>query len=131
MTGLVLAVRGSGSREGTQQVRRRRELRRRLVDPSRQACGDLLEQEGVPVRVTEGGERAIARSVSCRTGRAPVRDLSELRSRRLGMEDLADLGTAGGEGVTGGADVRDDEVDPLGRARLLGGDPRAELDRGR
>src|SRR3954447_8320539 len=56
---------------------------------------------------------------------------NELSARPDGVEDVADLRTVRRDLVAGGLDVGHDQVEPLGRTGLGGGDLRPELHRGR
>ena len=119
-------------RKRLRQVVHRSERRLRGVDAAGQPGRDLLQQPAVAVRVAERGERAVAGVFGRRSADATVRAVGlELGARRLGVEHLADLDTAGGELVARSLDVGDDQVEALGRAGRGRGDVRAELDRAR
>src|SRR4051812_11192673 len=122
---------GSGSLERADEVVERGVPGRARIDAVGQPRGDLLEEEGVAVRVAKRREGPVAGAVARPTTGPRAGDVTELGTGRLRVEDLADVGTEGGQLVPGLLDVRHDEVDALGRARLLSGDAGAELDRRR
>src|SRR5215813_3912703 len=97
------------------------------ADPAAHVPACFFDQA---VRITERGERAVASVI----GRGPADSATcavrlKLSTRRPGMEHLADLDTAGDELFVGDFDVRDNQVEALGRTGDGRRDLRAELDR--
>src|SRR4051794_23252217 len=77
------------------------------TSPARKALGDLLQQEGVAVRVAERRERRVRATGRIRPRKVPF------GSQSLAVPDIADLGAAADELGPGGFDVVDNEVQPV------------------
>src|ERR1700678_1209058 len=72
--------------------------------PARQAGGDLLDQPAVAVWVFEGHERTVARVLRSRASH-PVLRTGVVEHPGDVVEDLADLGAAGGQVGPGRVEV--------------------------
>src|SRR5215207_8472618 len=110
---LMRAVCGLRATKGARQIACRGERGRVRVDPSRESCGDLLQQPAIAVGVVEDRVRTVAPIVRRGTAyRAAERSgpLSE-------MEYLTDLDTALQQVVARSLDVGNNQEHPLGGSR--------------
>src|SRR5580698_4881649 len=125
----VFAVGGRCAPKRARQVAYGSEGCRGRIDAAGQSGGDLLQQPAVAVGIAERGEGAIAAMLRvCAADSQPSEQVRLVRAGKLitGVEHFADRGAVAEQFGACRSDVRDDQVESLGRARSSRGNVLAE-----